>query len=250
MGNWVDRIKNEANKVASELNAPIKEAAEAVGGNIRSSWYTKTVHDKTGDLGHVILNRAYAEITSMTVFAATGLFLDNVYDFKPVKQVMGKIIEPAVGVGDWVADKLPALESDEETEYRHNAPDWERAYMYADVVFDTAAKIASNAIAQEKTMKFLNNHTLDKHLPENSSMRATIADKVVSWTSVAVLNFIVPNQNEQVQDSLQSMIEKKTGMPKDDANTLARDAINIQVPNLLGAATSVAALMHSYHNSR
>lgn len=236
--------------MASAANAPIEKAADYVGDALHSSPYTQFVGQYAGDAGHVIANRAAAEITSTGAFVATGLFLDNIYDFKPVKQVIGKIIEPAVGAGDWIADKFPALESDAETAYRHNAPDWERAYMYADVIVDTTAKLAANAITQEKTMKFLNNHTLERELPQNSSMHATIADKLVNWSAIAVLNFVIPTQNEQVQDALQSMIEKQTGMSEDDANSLARDAINIQLPNFIGAATSVAALMHSYHYSR
>ncbi len=192
------------------------------------------------------INRVISEGASMAAFSGVGYIMDNVYDFKPFKQMVSHVVEPVVGGLDTLANALPALESDEETQTRHMLSRKERAYHYSDIAVDFGFKFAAGFLTQTFTQKILDDITIGGDLPQSAYLASTRWDKTVQLGSVILLNTLLSKPNEQVQDSIQGVMEKQLDMPEERANTIARDLINMHIPNLAGAATSIALLCNSH----
>lgn len=192
------------------------------------------------------INRVISEGASVAAFSAVGYTLDNICDLKPLKQFISYAVFPAVGGLDRLADALPALESDEETQARHALSHKERAYHYTDIGVDFGFKFAAGLFAQTTTQKWLDDLTIGGDLPQSTYLASAQWDKAVQLGSVILLNTLLSKPNEQVQDTIQGMMEKQLDVPEDRANTIARDLINMHLPNIAGAATSIALLCNSH----
>lgn len=200
-------------------------------------------HPKVG----IVVSRGVVEIACVAVMMGTGYALDHGLECKPIKRILGNVLSPAIGALDWAADNLPALESEEETHARRAKNVEDRAYGYADVLFDVTAKNVVSMAVQTKMMEYCDTK-LDIMMPDaakNPYIRAAAWDHGVQIGSAVVVNTVWGKQNEQVQDALQSVMEK-CGVPKDDANIMARDGICMVLPNIAGALASIASLYASY----
>jgi hypothetical protein len=218
MTNWVDKFKGD-------------------GQNVQRS--------------KILGTRVIAEMTSTSAMLGAAYVLDNVYEAKPVKNVLSKVISPFIAPFDWGADRLPALENDQETQHRKNSSRDERAYIYADALVDLGAKVATNLTVQFATTQLINDQLLGKDAPSMADTGLSMAaDRAVNWGSIFILNTIFPEQNENMQNMLKPMIQKVTGIDEKNATMLARDAINLHIPNMAGALTSLAVLFNSTGKSR
>ncbi len=215
-----------------------------------NSWTSKVTdsHQCVPDVAKIAINRGIGEVTSIIAFMGTAHFLDEVCEFRPVKQVIAKVLHPLVGGIDWFADRLPALESDEETQARHNATTQERAYQYADILFDYSARMVASMAAQKYTQEMLDGMMITEKLPSSTYGWSTLWDRGVQVGSMLTLNIMFHKQNEAVQDKIQAYMEKAWNVPTDVANARARDLINVQLPNLAGAATSVGILWKAHQD--
>jgi hypothetical protein len=201
-------------------------------------------------LTRMTISRLATEAVSVGVSIGAMYVLDNEVQCKPVKQMLANVIKPFIGAGDWVADHLPACESDEETHSRRSKDNDDRAYHYADVLFDNSARFVLSIATQRIFMEYFD-EKMGVVMPEGADHAydaSIVWDRAVQYGGGFLMNTAFSKQNEQVQDTLQSMMEK-WGMEKEHANIFARDMIIFHLPNVAGALASIASLYHSHGKS-
>ncbi len=226
-----------------------------MAGGARKSWVD---FHKGKETLVIAEDRIATEILSVAAFMGVSHVLDHHLELAPVKRVMAKAIKPFLGTADMIMDNLPALESDEETAERKAMNDDERAYHYADMTFDTGVSFAASLALQSFLQDKIDNYRGVGYKPEptgnffhdnfvNPYNRAVTFDKISSAAMGGLMNTMLAKENEAMQDSLQSVLEK-AGMDKEVANDKAKAAVNLAIPNAVGMVVATALLSHGYKN--
>lgn len=221
------------------------------------AWQSYRDWDNT--LAKTATNRIATEFASMAVFFGVGHLLDGPLDPKPVKHLVAKAIKPFLPQLDNVMDHhLTALESDEETQARQALTPDERAYQYADTAVDYGIRFGLSIWLQGFLQKHLDKATglqfpetpqaggafgWVQNIANDVHYRASFFDKIVNVGGGAVWNTTLGGVNESLQDTVQKIFER-AGMKEEQANSVARELIALQLPNMLGMAAAIGTLMH------
>jgi hypothetical protein len=197
-------------------------------------------------VGGIIASRAVTEVCSIGAFMGAAHILDHKIEMKCAKRALAKVLTPIVGGLDYITDNaLGALESHEETAARQAKDVPERAYHYANVLFNASVRTGLALGLQTYLMKVFDTQLgieIEKGTPY---AKAALWDNGIQLGGGFVFTTLLGKHNEAMQDNLQSVIEK-AGMPKESANKFARDMVCMALPNITGALASVVSLSHAY----
>jgi hypothetical protein len=194
----------------------------------------------------IVGSRAVTELVTIAAFMGAAHVLDHKIELKPVKTVLAKVLTPVLGGLDWVTDNaFGALESNEETAARHAMEPSDRAYHYANVLFNSSVRTGL-AVGLQTTLMKCFDEQLKISIEGNAPyLKAALWDNGIQLGGGFVFTTVFGKHNEALQDSLQGVMEK-AGVPKVHANKLARDAVCMALPNSAGAIASVVSLSRAY----
>lgn len=212
--------------------------------------FTEFVRGKT-KMSRVFWTRGLAEIGSILGATVGAAVVGDVVLKAPYSGLKARLskayVEPNLEEWDKYLGELKSIDPEEGRLKRQQLPREEQALKIVDLLMDTfvlkgAAGIVGQYYAQEALGKAFNiaGRNGQAFTPKVNAM-SIAADKVTVGAAMFVMNRVTPEQSIQAQNTLEKVF-RGVGMEEERAESLANYVINLQVPNLLGMAASMAAL--------
>lgn len=158
-------------------------------------------------------------------------------------RIASKVVLPNFERFDTFLSHAQSFETPDKRAERKAKPIEEQARDITNLLVDQFGLKGIGGIGgQFFTQDYLNHKFNVPNLGKRETAISMVADKAVMLGGMVVLNTGLAKQSIAMQNGLEKML-RGFGMQEDKAQEWANYAININVPNLLGLATSVGVLL-------
>jgi hypothetical protein len=183
-----------------------------------------------------------AEITAVGVSQATILAMSDQFGWLR-RKVAEYVIKPDFDHISWVLDKFPAIEGRKGAVKRKAGTTDEQAYDIADGAVNFAGSFITGYYTNIYGQRLMD-HLMDVEQPNkrNYDKARWLFNYPAQWGSMILMQMVVPDVTIKISDKLGQLYQKQLGIEEDKAGEMARIAVNVQVPNIVGAVANWLAL--------